>query len=163
MADAENKGPLGIERKLTAKTITGLDANAIAKVGRETKTALYHIIGSAGDHKVTNTQYGDSIALLGNFEAIDATTGETKYSGVYYPPPHVSGMVVGQMRKAAGPVEFALTIGVKPSDNQFGFEYYAETHVDPRTDESMSTLRKLLPPVTPRAIADKSAKATPTK
>lgn len=138
--------PTGIARKLSAKVITGMGADAIAKVGRGGKTALFHIIGSAGDTKTVETTYGPSAALLGQFEGVNAETGESFYSGVAYLPPHITNMILGMMKKSEGAIEFALTIGVQPSDSRMGYEYYAETHVDPRKDDRMETLRKLLPP-----------------
>jgi hypothetical protein len=157
---APQHGPIGLQRKLSAKTITGLNADAIAKIGRGGKTALFHIIGSAGDSKTIETQYGPSTGLFGTFEAVNADTGESFYSGVAYLPPHVTNMILGQMRKSQGAVEFALTVGVQPDDSRFGYAYYAETHVDPRTDERMSTLRKLLPPARKMIAA---TAATPKK
>lgn len=145
MSETENRQPTGLARKLTAKSITGLDANGIAAIGRKGKKALFHIIGRVGDSKMLETQYGPSTALMGQFEAINADTGESFYSGVAYLPPFVTNMLLGQMRKSEGAIEFALTIGVNPADNRFGYEYYAETHVDPRTDTGMETLRKMLP------------------
>lgn len=147
MADAQ-RVPTGIARKISAKTVTGLTADAISTLGRKGKTSLFHIIGSAGDSKLVETTFGPSDGLLGQFEAINAETGEAFYSGVAYLPPHITNMILGQMKKSESAVEFALTIGVQPSDSRMGYEYYAETHQDPREDTRMETLRKLLPPPT---------------
>lgn len=138
--------PTGIARKITAKTVTGMSADDIAKAGRKEKTILYHIIGSAGDSKTIETSYGPSTALLGQFEAINAETGESFYSGVAYLPPHITNMIGAQMKKSDSPTQFALSVGVQPSDSRFGYEYFAETYIDPKADEQLSSMRKLLPP-----------------
>lgn len=156
MADQNTAhGPTGIARKLSAKIITGLNADEIAVIGRKGKTALFHIIGSAGEVKTVETTFGPSVGLLGQFEGVNAETGETFYSGVAYLPLHITNMIVGMMKKSEGAIEFAFTVGVQPSDSRMGYEYFAATHVDPRKDDRMETLRKLLPPPTKQLTAAK--------
>jgi hypothetical protein len=138
--------PTGISRKIEARSVTGLNADQIAEIGRKAKTALYHVIGTASDIKRVVTKHGETIGLLGQFQAVNAETGEVFYSGTAYLPPFVAYQMAAECSKAEAPVEFALTIGVQPAANRFGYEYYAETHMDPKADERLQTLAKLLPP-----------------
>lgn len=133
-----------IERKLSAKTITGLSADEIKKKGREKKTYLYDVMGVANGTVTGETQYGPFEGLTGQFETKCHVTGEVKHGAKLFLPPHAHGLISGDGR-VSEPRQFAFRIGVEPSDNQFGYEYFCEAFLDEKEADVFSTLRNRVP------------------
>lgn len=137
-----------MERKLTTRNITGLTSPQIAKLGKEKDTPLYTVIGRATGWRANeHPQYGMSYGIRGQFEATNLDTGEVKSSAVFWPPAYLAEQMVAGIDDAkemgGGAIQFALRVGVKPSDSSpVGYEYYASEIVKVEESDPLADLRK---------------------
>jgi len=143
-----------MERKITVRNASGLTAAEIQKAGRKEKTALFNIMGQANKTKThLHEQYGESIGLMGRFESTNAATGEVLVSPIFWPPQFLAQTVAAELLGDVESVVFGYEIGVKPSDNQFGYEYYFDPFHEAEAHDPFKELRQNAPSA---VIEDKS-------
>lgn len=102
-------------------------------------------------------------ALVGDFVAIDAITGEEFRSGVCFLPTTAQNLVLGALGGDPNGVEFAIDIAVKKAENIVGYEYTVSPAVKPKESDAMLALMAKANEAKPLAIgnetgADKKAK-----
>ncbi len=141
-------------KKLVSKAIM---EKPITKPKEETD--LYTVFGVATGVRSGNTQYGDWDALMGNFEAVRTHDGEQFASSCVILPEPMNGMIVQQLNSGkADAVEFAVMVGLKPSDGSrpggCGYEFTVMPLVEPTETDTLSGLRaKALGATKPKALA----------
>jgi hypothetical protein len=162
MSDNAPKAGRRLERKLSAKIITGQDKPG-AHFGRKEETDLFSVIGVATETFSGESNFGAYHGLIGEFETtclVGPNAGEVKQGNKLYLNEPAYSAVAGTLRPGER-VGFAFVIGAEPSDNQFGYIYFARSLAPPQEDELMAQLRNaaqaaLQPPPEQGKIADKS-------
>lgn len=139
--------------KLTMATI---GAGKIAKraVVEERELVVCRIFGIASDVKVKKMPNGDIFeAIVGNFEAINAETGEVFGSGILYLPSGLHERVLEPLKNGDSTIQFGLEISAFPADNPAGYSWKAKQIVKPDQADPLAALRgpvmetfKMLPP-----------------
>lgn len=126
-----------IVSKLSAKKILG-------KVKKpESKTMLMQVFGVATGTKTGESNYGQWVALTGQFRAIDLTDGAMYQSGVCFLPKSGLEMITPFLKKEGiDGIEFALNIGVVPADNSVGYEYIVEPVLEAKENDPLEILTK---------------------
>lgn len=147
-----------ILKKLTPKTILG---------GKPEKPAqasdLFTIYGKATGVKTGESTYGPWAAILGQFEAVKADTGEVYFSTVAILPEPMNSAIVDRVKsgKDGEEVRFAFVIGIKPADTATGYEYTTKPLQEPTADDGLNDLRALaqkhVPALPAPTAADKDA------
>lgn len=127
-------------KKISAKTIMGRVR------APEKATALYRAIGQVSGIKTGQSDNGTWNAFLGAFEAIRVDTGEVFQGSQCFLPSAISDLLVASVRKhqendAGALVEFAVEVGVKPSDTPIGYEYTVKNLIKPSGGDPLAALR----------------------
>lgn len=101
------------------------------------ETGLWHVMRLAGmvlSTEVVATQYGESIALIGSFQATDPATGETIRATKCYLPDVATGPLAAAVKLGQSPT-FAVDISAKLSEkSSVGFEYVLRELVEAQND-----------------------------
>jgi hypothetical protein len=152
-------------RKISARTVYGSKGAVLEAVFKD-KTKphpLYRIVGIC-----TGTRTGQSIegetdgaikrkpqpgdkmrdwtALLGNFEAVNALTGEVFRSGVCFLPNYVADLVAGQLTGDVDNVRFAFDITAQYAEESATSYVYAATPlIAPKPDDPLAILTGSIP------------------
>lgn len=142
-----------IVTKLSAKKIVG-------KVKRpEAKTPLYQVFGIATGIKTGESNFGPWTALTGQFRAVKLDDGQTFQSGVCYLPKMGTDLITPMLNKeGVDGLEFALNIGVVPSENQIGYEYYVEPVLEAKENDPLEALQKKVQAALPAPESEKKGK-----
>lgn len=108
---------------------------------------LMQVIGVATGTKVKDTDFGQSIALLGSFQATNLKTGKVYRSGVCYLPNLALDLIAPQLSdKDTKAVEFAFNIGVVYDEGSAtSYVYFAEPVIAPGENDPLEMLTKKLP------------------
>jgi hypothetical protein len=131
---------------------------------------LAHVFGIARRFRVGSSAYGIFHSFLGEFEAVNLSTGEVTRSGRILLPPiaekillermEAGGATAGKDRTAtqdeedgeaaSEPIEFAFAIGVRPlygpdgktlSERGSGYEYTLHPLMEMRENDSLAKIR----------------------
>lgn len=127
-------------KKLSAKTIMG-------KIrAPEKATGLYRIFGQVTGVRSGTGDNGVWNAFLGAFEAHRMDTGEVFQGSQCFLPSGISELLVAQVRKATdnndtASIEFAIEVGVKPTDTPIGYEYTVKNLIKPTGGDPLAALR----------------------
>jgi hypothetical protein len=162
MAEKDKKDPNMIHKKLAAKIIM-----APIKIGRplldeqgKKEMDLFQIAGIATDTKVGVSNFGEWVALLGDFQATNVYTGEIMRAAKVLLPPIllelVQGKMAGQGSDGRG-VTFAFMVGIKVDEDprsSLGYTYYAKNIVAPSADDPMTKLLASVPSVKVQKLAE---------
>lgn len=126
-----------IVSRLSAKKICG-------KINKpEGKTPLLQVFGIATGTKTGESTYGPWVALTGQFRAVNLETGELFQSGVCFLPRMGTDLVTPLLKTdGVNGLEFALNIGVVPSDTNTGYEYYVEPVLQAGESDPLEALQK---------------------
>lgn len=119
------------------------------------KRLIGTVIGRANGIKQINMPNGDKYeGLRGQFEAVNAETGEVTMSGICYLPSGFHDGVLDQLRDDnTASVDFAYRVFSIPSQNPQGYSYAMEPLLEPRESDPLSELRKTAAGKNPKAIA----------
>lgn len=137
-------------RKLSPKTVMEGKIVPRDSDGNVVAANLYTVIGVAHATKTGNSDNGPFCAFLGSFEASRAKDGKVFQSGQCFVPKAVEDLLVSAMRAgqkddAHASVEFAIEVGIKPSDTAIGYEYTVKNLVKTQNADPLAALRgKLL-------------------
>lgn len=128
---------LNIVSKLSAKKVCG-------KVSKpEGKTPLLQVFGIATGIKTGESNFGPWTALTGAFRATRIKDGEIFQSGTCFLPKMGTEMIAPMLKKeGVDGLEFAFNIGVVPSDNAIGYEYYVEPMLEAKENDPLEMLAK---------------------
>lgn len=101
-------------KKLSAKTIYGsIDLKKLLAAPDETLT-LFTVLGCAVGSKTGQSSYGEWTALLGQFEATHAETGEVSSgANLFLPDVALTPILVALSQEGTRGVEFAIRISAK--------------------------------------------------
>lgn len=93
---------------------------------KEAEDRLF-VLALIGDYKEGNTQYGDYVAFLGQFLAVNLATGEQFRASKAIFPGIVEEMLLTQVKQtiaSGGVLQTRFNIGVEPSEKgSMGFAY----------------------------------------
>lgn len=139
------------------------------KKAPEAAQDLVVVYGTVRDTKLTTTNYGESFRLIGDFEAQRIADGKTFRAAALFLPRVIESLMVDaitRMRKDGNEdvaLEFAVKIGIKPSNSNVGYEWTVTPLVNMQESDALAHLRdavlKALPaPETATAKPEKAAK-----
>ena len=137
-------------RKISAKTVCG-------KVSKPEKAnRLFTVMGIATRVKTGEGPYGPFAGLVGQFEATNIETGEVFQAPQCYLPEPLNTMLTEALQETVTEkdddgnekqvrvnesVQFAVEVGVKPSDAPIGYEYTTKEIVKAETADPLAALR----------------------
>lgn len=122
-------------KKISAKVVVG------RIVKPEAPTDLFSIIGIARETITGTTQFGDFVGFAGEFEAINAETGEVFKAPKAFIPEPAQGMLAAALTGNEA-VEVGLTIGVKPHSGEMGYEYTCRPLFEAQGTDMLADLRE---------------------
>jgi hypothetical protein len=113
----------------------------------EKPTVLYRVIGFSHGIKTGTGDNGPWCAFLGSFEATRAHDGKVFQSGMCFVPKAVEDLLVasmksGQKEDSGASIQFAIEVGVKPSDTAIGYEYTVKNLIKTANADPLLTLRE---------------------
>lgn len=116
---------VNLQKKISvAKCFGKVTAARVAKAGNT--LFLGRVFGSASGTKTGVTDFGEWIALTGQFRAIAKETGECFDSAVCFLPDVAQDLVIGQLNAGAKAVDFAFDISAVADESvPIGFTYRA--------------------------------------
>ena len=126
-------------RKLSPKTVLEKKVEAPSKA-----TPLYRVYGIARGVRSGESQFGIWTALVGSFEAIRIDDGAV-FAGIQcFLPEPMNGMIADKLRhdSETKEVQFAVEVGIKPSDVPVGYEYTSKPIVDVEQADALAGLRE---------------------
>lgn len=140
-------------------------APVMESVQRGIKQALMRVFGQCDKIKLGNTAYGETVEFQGQFEAIDALTGEVYRGSRLFLPPVIQEMVRAEVLAAeaangegkAG-VQFAFDIGADSANNAHGYQYTITPLTAPSAADPLAAMKaQLLGNAAPLQIANAAA------
>lgn len=87
------------------------------------KIPLARIFGRSQGAKLKTSDYGESFAFSGNFEAVRISDGATFKSSKVFLPKTIEGLLAAAHNESDEPIDFAIEVGVKNAKNAFGYEW----------------------------------------
>lgn len=145
-------------KKLSVKAICG-------KTEKPTKhVPLARIFGTVTG---VTTGFSETVgrewtALVGAFEGVNLETGEVFDSGKCFLPEPAGSMLASAIIQNPGThIDFAVEIGVKPTNTAIGYEYTVRNLADPVADDKLTSMRQLYAPEAKAAL--EAPKAAPGK
>lgn len=129
-------------KKASPKTIVGEAIRAPEKGSGPVD--LFTIWGKANRLLRGESTYGPWVALVGEFEGVNADGEEFASPKAFLPEP-LHSMIAERLSDADSTesVEFAVRVSIIPSDSTVGYEYQAEPLIEPAKSDSLSHLRKV--------------------
>lgn len=130
-----------ILRKLTIKN-AGFSVGVIKELVSEEnpKVDLLKIVGITTGARPGQTDKGEYLRLLGDFRAVNMTTGETFQAASCILPSFISDSL-GEALKQSQSVEFAIMVGVKhAADAITGYEYTVTPLIESKPSDKMAAL-----------------------
>jgi len=126
-------------RKMTIKTI-GFDVATVKMALGETESVeLFRIAGICNEGQPGQTDKGEYLRLKGEFRGVNLITGEMFESAVAILPDFITDRISEALR--AGPVEFALEVGVKRDPSSVtGYQYTARPLVEAKPSDRLAGL-----------------------
>lgn len=110
--------------KLSIKSVFGNVRAVMPEKNGDTSGPLVRIVGVAGAVKSGESNFGEWLAFLGQFRAINLKTNEEYSSGKLFLPGTASDMLLGAVQSSNGGVEFAYDIGIQRDDeSSVGYTY----------------------------------------
>lgn len=133
------------KRKLSSAIIMGGDVRVIWRTAYKAnpnldRIPLYKIAGKAVRWETKDSQYGESVCLIGDFMAVNANTGEVMKSNRVYLPGIMTDSVLAHIGDGKF-VEFAFDVAIIPDPNvksATGYQYTFDTLIEVAEDSEMS-------------------------
>jgi hypothetical protein len=135
-------------KKLSVATVYGaIDLKELLNAGRP--LAVMHVGGTAVGTKTGQSPYGEWIALIGEFTAINAETGEmSEAAQLFLPEVALIPIQTALAREGARGVEFAITVYAQPSESKkpggSPYEYTFENRAPMSENDPRAKMRALL-------------------
>ena len=108
----------------------------------EEATELFKVFGIARGTRSGEGDNGPWTSLIGGFEAIRTHDGKVfKAPQVFLPEPVNSLMAEKLREESVNELQFAVVVGLKPSDTPIGYEYTCSTIVDADDADPLAALR----------------------
>ncbi len=136
---------------------------SVNKVGaKRSKTEhreLMQVFGIATGTLAGESQFGEWVALVGTFKAVNLEDGEVFTSGKCFLPSVATDYLVQYLSSETSSVEFALQIDSVPSDTVIGYEYIVKPLIEVEEPKALSDLESRAKIALPKA--EKSASKKP--
>lgn len=135
--------------KLTLKSVDAQPKRGAFGTVEEPLPAKKLVIffGRAVKWDTATSQYGESFRFHGNFEGVNAETGESYKSSKLFLPEVVASLLANQIDAADGAaIDFALEIGARFADSSFGYEYTVKPLIETKGADELESLRSLVAP-----------------
>lgn len=132
---------INLIRQITVKTI-----KAQPKPHSIEEDALIATLyGRCTEKKVGTSDYGDFIRFKGEFEAVNAESGETFRAGNMIVPGVLEGLLDSAITADENnAVDFAVEVWVEPSDRgNTGYTYSIKPLIQPEESDALAQLRQL--------------------
>lgn len=141
---------INLVSKLTIKTMGAQPA----KNSVDAKTLLATIYGRCTDKKTGTSDYGEYIRFKGEFEGVNAATGEAYRSGIMIVPKTLEELLDGAIHlDEANAVDFAVEVWVEPSERSItGYTYIIKPLTEPEESDVLASLRQLAAPSTAKQL-----------
>lgn len=143
-----------IAKTIDPKTLIGSVKKLVADWDEGRKEEIIHIVGRAESVETGEGTHGPWVRFVGNFEAINALTGESTVSNKSYFPDPYEGLTYAALQNAeGGSVEVAVTISVQKEEAlPTGYRYHVKSLQEIKPADDLKHLRSLMPEVKPKAI-----------
>lgn len=143
-----------IMRKLSAPTVVDMDKLS-EKTPIKVRTPLFEVYGIIASRKHKVSDYGESFAFNGQFEAVVVTeefalagdtVGSVKRAGKAFFPKHLEELICAQFPdEGRADIQLAVRIGVDPAPkgkpSQTGYVWYVESLIPPSASSAVAMLR----------------------
>lgn len=136
---------MNLIKKISIKTVIGNVQQGIMR--QEIKPGnLMRIVGVASGVKTGVSDYGDWLALTGQFKATNLLTNEQYTSGKAFLPDEASDLIAGAVRgEDSQAVEFAFDIGVKLDESSAtGYVYTVTPLMEMGGDDPLARIESSL-------------------
>lgn len=109
----------------------------------EADTHVATLYGRCTDKQVGTSAYGDFIKFKGEFEGVNAATGETYRAGVLIVPNILESLLDASINTDDNnAVDFAVEVWVKPSEkSKTGYVYGIKPLIEPAESDALAQLR----------------------
>lgn len=136
---------MNLKNKLSVKEVVG-NVKSLLKGMKEAEVKdLIKVIGICNGTETVNTNFGDSIALKGQFKFVNIETKQEFVSGKCYLPEMATNLVTGQLTENVRQVEFAFVIGIVAKESvQIGYEYTVKPLIEPGVNDPLLALEQKL-------------------
>lgn len=130
--------------KIVAKDLGNAKAVLAKEEGDKTPHILGTIIGIARRVQTKLAPNGDAHEqIIGEFEAVNATTGEVYDSGVLYLPGGIHERLSSALKgESVEPIEFAIELSTVRSTNAVGYEYRARSLMETKLADPLQLIRE---------------------
>lgn len=141
---------LSIVSKLTIKTLKAQPARHSV----EAEEMIATIYGRCTDKKPGTSDHGDFIRFKGEFEGVNAKTGEVFRSGDLIVPKTLESLLDSAISlEEANAVDFAVEVWVEPNERSItGYSYTIKPLIKPAESDVLAGLRELAAPSTQQAL-----------
>lgn len=132
---------LTLVSKLTIKTM-----KAQPKSGEVTEPKMIATLyGRCSDKKIGTSDYGEFIRFKGEFEGVNADTGDSFRSGDMIVPGILESLLDSAITvDENNAVDFAVEVWVEPSDRSMtGYTYNIKPLIKPQESDALAELRNL--------------------
>lgn len=152
---------LSIVSKLTVKTMKAQPARHSIK-GEEMIATIY---GRCTDKKPGTSDHGDFIRFKGEFEGVNAATGEVFRSGELIVPKVLESLLDSAISlEDANAVDFAVEVWVEPNERSItGYSYAIKPLIKPAESDVLAGLRELAASAKQQALEAPKTKETKVK
>lgn len=146
---------INLVRQITIKTIKAQPP----KGSISEPTMIVTLYGRCTEKKVGTSDFGDFIRFKGEFEAVNAESGESYRAGNMIVPGVLEGLLDSAITvDETNAVDFAVEIWVEPSErSNTGYTYNIKPLIEPEESDALGQLRQLAQQKASVAIEDKSA------
>lgn len=141
---------LSIVNKLTIKTMKAQPARHSV----EKDELIATIYGRCTDKKAGTSDHGDFIRFKGEFEGVNANTGDTFRSGDLIVPKTLESLLDAAISlEGSNAVDFAVEVWVEKNESSItGYSYAIKPLIKPAESDVLANLRELAAPSTQQAI-----------
>lgn len=151
-------------RKITLAKIgatIGVLKAAVAQVAEGEVVPAMRVVGVANGYKAGQTDKGEYVTLLGEFQAINLMTGEQFTSSRAIIPTFIAENFVPALQQH-GNAEFALDIGARRKDSAVaGYEFIMRPLIESKASDRLSALLEVASKAAPLALAAPKSDSKP--
>lgn len=123
-------------------------------------TMIATLYGRCTDKKIGTSDFGDYIRFMGEFEAVNAATGDAYRAGKMIVPGVLEGLLDSAISVEDNEaVDFAVEVWVEPSERgNTGYTYNIKPLIKPKESDVLGELRALAAGSAAPALEDKGKK-----
>lgn len=146
---------------IVAKSIVG---NIRTVLGDSQNAKLFRVYGTASKVSYVEQRFGPVATILGEFEAVNAKTGEVFRSTKLNLPEEAMQSLIFELKgsRTTG-VKFGFDIGATKAENEFGYKYTVEPLIEFAPRDPFAEFHKLFAAQELETAVDDKAVQTETK